>query len=89
LFHELFVYEKVRKKYFFGLIKYDIYNLLSESILINTVLDTKEIKKCITEVLIGKNAFYKMKEWDGFVGNIPEDFKKSFIRDSKIKNILK
>ncbi len=38
--------------------------------------------------LIRSHSIKSIPGWDGFVGNIPEKFKKSMSRDSKIDDLL-
>ena len=90
-YHGLYVYKKVTKEYkkFFRKFRKDEYICLNpdDEKLINVKLELNDVKKTIKEVLIAYNTT-SIKGWDGIVGNVPEDIKKSFIRDSKLKNIL-
>lgn len=91
-YHDLYVYEKIieEKKNFWGKLKVkEYYKQINKSPeLINTNLDTREIKSDIKKILIAKKAKHQLSGWDGFVGDIPEDVKKSLRRDSKLKDIL-
>lgn len=91
-FHDLYVYEKIveEKKNFWGKLKVkEHYKQLNTSPeLTNAKLNTWEIKSDIKKILIAKKAKHQLKGWDGFVGDIPEDVKKSLRRDSKLKDIL-
>ena len=91
-YHDLYVYEKIveEKKNFWGKLKVKEYykQINTSPELINTKLDTQEIKMGIKKILIAKKAKHQLNGWDGFVGNIPEDVKKSLRRDSKLKDIL-
>ena len=88
-YHDLFVYEKVSKKKFFGGIKY-IYNQLNSSPeLVDNQLKSEEIKSKIIRILTGTKANFQIKGWDGFVGNISEETKRSFGRESKLNDLLK
>lgn len=88
-YHNLFVYEKVSKKKLFGGIKY-VYNQLNSSPeLVSNQLKSEEIKRSIIKILTGTKANFQIKGWDGFVGNIPEEIKKAFGRESKLNDLLK
>lgn len=91
-YHDLYVYEKIieEKKNFWGKLKVkEYYKQINKSPeLINTNLDTREIKSDIKKILIAKKAKHQLSGWDGFVGDITEDVKKSLRRDSKLKDIL-
>jgi len=88
-FHDLFVYEKVSQKKFFGGIKY-VYNQLNSSPeLIDNQLKSNEIKNKIIRILTGTKAKNQINGWDGFVGNISESTKKAFGRESKLNDLLK
>jgi hypothetical protein len=56
--------------------------------LIRVSFDTYEIKKEIKDILHSKKSFVKLKDWDGFVGDIPEDLKSSLKREAKLNSIL-
>lgn len=90
-YHNLFVYEKVttESKSFWGKVKVtEKFNNLSSPELVSTSLNTHELKNSIRRVLISTRAKYQLKDWDGFVGDVPEDVKKSLKREGKLKNIL-
>lgn len=91
-FHDLYVYEKVtnRVKRFFGkFTETVVYNKLNhEPQLVSIELNTNEIKRDIYSILIATKASHRLKGWDGFVGNVPDDVKKAILRDGKLKNIL-
>ena len=77
-FHNLYVYKKVvvdRKFLWWEWknIRYDLLNDRAE--LISTKLDTSEIKRDIQKILNSKVAVHQLRNWDGFVGNIPDDIK--------------
>ena len=55
--------------------------------MVSISLDSKEIKREIKDVIIANQAVTKIKDWDGFVGDIPEDAKKSLSRDNKLKDL--
>jgi hypothetical protein len=38
--------------------------------------------------LIANKATHQLKDWDGFVGDIPDDVKVALKRESSLKNIL-
>lgn len=89
--HNLWVYRKVvedksnwfRKKTVESYIKFS-----DNPELINTRLDAGEIKRSIQKVILARKAHSQIKGWDGFVGNVPDDYKKQIMRDSKLDQIL-
>ena len=86
-YQDLYVYEKVTYKTWYGTTK-DRFNQLNESPeLVDYRLRSSEIKQSIQKILAGTKATYLIKDWDGFVGNIPDDIKKSLRRDNKLKNL--
>jgi hypothetical protein len=95
-YHDLFVYEKIKVtnkiKSFWGKItiteseKFEKVSNRPELISVN--LDTNEVKRDIKKILIASKAKYQLKNWDGFVGNIPDDVKVALKRESSLKNIL-
>lgn len=91
-YHNIYVYDKVRKetKNIFGKVKVkEYFNQINKNPdLVSTSLDTNEIKKDIKKILIATKAKHQLKNWDGFVGNIPEDTKVALKRESSLKNIL-
>lgn len=91
-YHDIFVYEKIatEEKNFWGRIK-----IKEEFVLINkkpelvsVKLNTSEIKNEIKKILIANKANYQLKDWDGFVGDIPNDAKVALKREASLKNIL-
>lgn len=90
--HNLFVYEKIttETKNIFGKIKVNENFILvnKEPELVSTNLDTHEIKRDIKKILIATKAKHQLKNWDGFVGDIPNDVKTALKRESSLKNIL-
>ena len=91
-YHNIYVYDKVRQetKNIFGKVKVKEYfnHINKNPELVRTSLDTNEIKKDIKKILIATKAKHQLKNWDGFVGNIPEDTKVALKRESSLKNIL-
>jgi hypothetical protein len=91
-YHNLFVYEKImKKKIFFIFWKKDFYDYvkLNESPeLISVNLNTNELKKDIYKILTTRKVNHLLKDWDGFVGNIPDDVKKNLKRENSLKSIL-
>ena len=96
LFIDLFVYEKIKVtnkiKSFWGKItstESEKFKKVSDRPeLISVNLDTSEIKRDIKKILISTKAKHQLKNWDGFVGNIPDDVKVALKRESSLKNIL-
>jgi hypothetical protein len=95
-YHDIFVYEKIKVtnkiKSFWGKItstEFDKFQKVSDRPeLISVNLDTNEIKKEIKKILIATKGKHQLKNWDGFVGNIPDDVKVALKRESSLKNIL-
>jgi len=88
-YHDLYVYEKHTEKKFWGGVKESFVCLnIDKPELIEVRLDTYNIKYRIKKILIATKAKHQLKDWDGFVGEVPDDVKKSLKRDGKLKNIL-
>lgn len=95
-YHDLYVYEKVKStkttRSFWGKESVDItetFKKLNEKQeLIGVKLLTHEIKESIKKILISSKANYQLKDWDGFVGDVPDDVKISLKRDGRLKDIL-
>ena len=86
-YYKLKVY--VRKHIKFLFIKYDYYKLIGSD-LIDSELRTRDVKSNIDDAL---QKYKKLKtglneDWDGFIGNVSEEVKKSFMRENKLNNIL-
>lgn len=97
-YHDLYVYKKVPSKFYKFFNKNTtkgVYKKLNRSSkLVSTGLNIREIKEEIKQVLkleIRKNRALKFNidGWDGFVGDVPEEFKKSLKREAKLNDILK
>jgi L-fucose isomerase-like protein len=91
-YHDIYVYEKIReeRKNFWGKVKTKEYiNKINKNPeLVDTSLDTHEIKREIKKILTANKAKHQLKNWDGFVGDIPNDVKVALKRESSLKNIL-
>lgn len=88
-YHDLYVYEKQIEKKFWGGTKEILICLNSEKPeLTDASLNTWNIKSLIKKILIATKAKHQLKDWDGFVGDVPDEVKKSLKRDGKLKNIL-
>jgi hypothetical protein len=91
-YHDIFVYEKIEKvsRNFWGRVEkkeeFKLVNKRPELVSVN--LDADEIKKDIKKILVANKAKYQLKDWDGFVGNIPDDLKVAIKRDVLLGNIL-
>lgn len=90
-YHALYVYKKVvtKRKFLWWKwenIRYDLINESPEWV--STKLNSSEIKADIKKIIIAKSANHQIKDWDGFVGNVPEELKKSMIRDSKLNDLF-
>lgn len=90
-YHGLYVYTKVTKEFkkFFRKFNKEEYICLNpdDPKLVDTKLKLDEVKKSIKDVLVSYKT-NSIKGWDGIVGDVPDEIRKSFIRDSKLKNIL-
>ena len=90
-YQDLYVYEKkvTTIKSFWGkeTTKEDFIQLNERPELVGVRLDTRDVKSTIKKVLIAKKAVHKIKDWDGFVGDIPDNIKKSLSRDIKLKDL--
>ena len=64
--------------------------LMTDSTIIefDTKLNISEIKSDIKKIIIAKSANHQIRGWDGFVGNVPEELKKSMKRDSKLNDLF-
>ena len=97
-FHYLFVYNKVEKvterTTWFGIGPTER-KVTSELIcinenngaLVNINLKADEVKREIKNVIVANQAVNKIKDWDGFVGDIPSDAKKSLAREAKLNDL--
>jgi len=90
-YHDLYVYNKVViKKNFLWWewenVRYDQLNESGE--MVSVKLDTSEVKREIHKIIIARSAVHQLKGWDGFVGNVPEELKKSLQRDSKLNDLF-
>ena len=90
-YHDLYVYKKVVVKRNFlwwkwENIRYDLINESSE--LVSIALNSAEIKSDIKKIIIAKSANHQIKGWDGFVGDVPDELKKSMLRDSKLNDLF-
>ena len=89
--HDLWVYEKVEKetKKWFKTIKSTEYVKVNDKPeLISSDLNTSEIKRDIKKIIVANKASYQLKDWDGLVGDIPNDIKTALKRDSKLNDLL-
>ncbi len=97
-FHNLFVYNKVEnvteRITWFGLGKTER-KITSEFVcinkengnLVNVDLNSIEVKRVIRDTILANRAISSIKHWDGFVGDIPDDVKKTLTRDAKLNNL--
>jgi hypothetical protein len=90
-YQNLYVYEKkvTIKRSFWGkeTTKEDFVQLNERAELVDYRLKTSEIKQSIKKILTGTKASYIIKDWDGFVGDIPDQVKKALTRDNKLKDL--
>ena len=87
-FHRLDVYEKIVSKTFWGKEKIS-YQQIGPHELVETKLNTSDIKTSIYKILTANKVEYILKDWDGVVGNIPDDVKKALTRNSLLNDLLK
>jgi hypothetical protein len=90
-YHDLYVYKKVtiKKKFLWWNWENVRYDQLNESgEMVSVKLDTSEVKREIHKIIIARSAVHQLKGWDGFVGNVPEELKKSLQRDSKLNDLF-
>lgn len=81
-YHDLFVYEK--KKFFVVVEKFV---QVGSSKLIKIDIGVDDLKSEICSII--RSTKPKVIDgWDGFVGEIPDDLKKAFIRSSKIDDLF-
>lgn len=90
-YHDLYVYKKVvtKRKFLWWKwenIRYDLINESPEWI--STKLNSSEIKADIKKIIIAKSANHQIKGWDGFVGDVSDELKKSILRDSKLNDLF-
>jgi len=97
-YHYLFVYNKIEnvteRTTWFGLGKIER-KVTSELIcinkgngaLVNVKLNSKEVKSEIKNVILANQAVTRIKDWDGFVGDIPADARKSLAREAKLNDL--
>lgn len=90
-YQDLYVFEKkvTIKRSFWGkeTTKEDFVQLNERAELVDYRLKASGIKHSIKKILTGTKAGYIIEDWDGFVGDIPDNVKKSLSRDNKLKNL--
>lgn len=90
-YHDLYAYRKVTIKKKFLWWKWEVhrYDLINEKAeLVGTSLHSGEIKRDLMKILVARSANHQIRGWDGFVGNVPEDMRKSMQRESKLNNLF-
>jgi hypothetical protein len=97
-YHYLFVYNKVEKvterTTWFGLGPTET-KVTSEFVcinkgngaLVNIALKSDEIKREIKNLIVANQAVTKIKDWDGFVGDIPANAKAAMLREAKLNDL--
>lgn len=88
-YHNIFVYEKkkvLKKKWFRKYYEEEFFQV-GEPEMINIDFDVQVLKSRICKVI--RSTKPKMVDgWDGFVGDVPDDLKKAFVRAAKIGNLF-
>ena len=97
-YHYLFVYNKVEKvterTTWFGLGPTER-KVTSEFVcinkgngaLVNITLKSDEVKREIKNLIVANQAVTKIKDWDGFVGDIPANAKAAMLREAKLNDL--
>ena len=87
-YHDIYVYRKVVNKRKFLWWKWEnvIYDQINKEKLVFADLETDDIKRTIKQIM--PSTITVLKDWDGFVGNVPDDIKKALQRDSKLDDLL-
>lgn len=97
-YHDLFVYKKVDKvterTTWFGLgptetkvtTNYECLNP-DNGALVNIELRADEVKREIKRTILSNQAIERIKDWDGFVGDIPADAKAALAREAKLNDL--
>ena len=97
-YHYLFVYKKVDKVterttwFGFGPTETKVKSEFvcinkGNGALVNINLKADEVKHEIKKTILANQAVTKIKDWDGFVGDIPDHVKKSLSRENKLKDL--
>lgn len=88
-YHNLSCFEKIKKirKFLFIKIENFEYRQIGNDSLININLNKEDVERELKKI-INANTINAIKGWDGFVGNIPDNIRKSSSRNSKLKDIL-
>jgi hypothetical protein len=97
-YHHLFVYNKVEKvaerTTWFGLgpterkVTSEFFCINKDNgAYVNIDLKADEVKREIKRTIVANQAVTKIKDWDGFVGDIPADAKKSLAREAKLNDL--
>ena len=96
-YYQIDVYRKIveNKRFLFWKWKSSKYSKInffipdSPTNLIKRILNKKEIKEKLKELITYWKETTQISGWDGLVGEIPEDMKKSVKRDSILDDLLK
>jgi hypothetical protein len=87
-YHAIWVYKKITKTVGLFRRKVEEFEHIGEYELIDTDLNTVDFKRKITKILNATRANKQLKNWDGIVGDIPDDVKTALKRDSKLNDLL-
>lgn len=92
-YFDLYVYRKtvsIRKILWWKWesVRYESINELPRKVKLYNGGYNEEIKWTIKNIIIEKSTEYKIKGWDGFVGDVPEEIKAAHKRDSKISDLI-
>ena len=88
-YFDLYVYRKtVTKILWWKCVRYESINECPRKVKLFNGGYNEEIKWTIKNIIIEKSTEYKIKGWDGFVGNVPQEIKAAHKRDSKISDLI-
>jgi hypothetical protein len=86
--HDLYAYRKESSKNWLGKVKHKMVQINQSPELIDVKLNASEIKGSLKKIIYANNANAQIKGWDGVVGDVPDDVKKSLLRNSKLSDLL-
>lgn len=79
---DLYVFDQNKDK--------EVYEVVNErACLVDINLNVNSVKREIRNAIVANQAVFKIKDWDGFVGDVPEELKVAIKREANLKSILK